>query len=77
MDTAIKRVVKAFLLQRDYNELLRLCQTDKRYWHILRTFLYETDENLRWPAIESVAVIMKRWWHDGSRERVREYIRRQ
>ena len=41
----------------------------------MRLCLYETDESLRWPAIEAVAKLMKRWWHEGSRERVREYIR--
>ncbi len=76
MDTSIKRTVDALLLQRGSGELLRLCQTDERYWHALRLYLYETDENLRWPAIEAVAELMGRWWHEGSREKVHEYIRR-
>jgi hypothetical protein len=76
VDTSIKQTVDALLLQRDTNELLRLCQTDGRYWRALRIYLYETDENLRWPAIEAVAELMRRWWHEGSRERVHEYIRR-
>ena len=73
MDTPIKQIVKNLLLQRNHGELISLCQTDKRYWHTLRLFLYETDENVRWPAIESVAILMNKWWHDGSKERVREY----
>jgi hypothetical protein len=76
VDTSIKQTVDALLLHRDSNELLRLCQTDERYWHVLRLYLYETDENLRWPAIEAVAELMGRWWHEGGRERVYEYIRR-
>jgi hypothetical protein len=76
VDTSIKQTVDALLLQGDSKELLRLCQTDERYWHALRLYLYETDENLRWPAIEAVAGLMGRWWHEGSRERVYEYIRR-
>jgi len=75
VDTSIKQQVKALLLQRDYDELLRLCRRDRRVWHTLRLCLYETDESLRWPAIEAVAELMKRWWHEGNRERVREYIR--
>jgi hypothetical protein len=76
VDTLIKQTVDALLLQGDSNELLRLCQTDERYWHALRLYFYETDENLRWPAIEAVAELMGRWWHESRRERVHEYIRR-
>jgi len=76
VDTSIKQTVDALLLQRDSNELIRLCQTDERYWRALRLYLYKTDENLRWPAIEAVAELMGRWWHEGSRERVYEYVRR-
>ncbi len=76
MDISIKQTVDALLLQRDSNELLRLCQTDERYWRALRLYLYETDENLRWPAIEAIAELMGRWWHESTRERVHEYIRR-
>ena len=75
MDKSVKRQVKTLLRQRDYVELLRLCQKDRRFWSTLRLFLYETDESLRWPAIEAVAMLMKRWWHEGSRDRVLEYIR--
>ncbi|MFC1892589.1 DVU0298 family protein [Chloroflexota bacterium] len=76
MDKSIKQIVKNLLLTRNHKELLRLCQTDKRYWRTLQLYLYETEENLRWPAIEAFAELMKRWWLEGSRERVREYIRR-
>jgi hypothetical protein len=75
MDTSIKQIVKGLLLHRDQNELLRLCQADKHYWSILQSYLYEVDENLRWPAIEAVAKLMKMLWHED-RERVKEYIRR-
>lgn len=76
MDTSIKQTIDALLLQRDGNELMDLCQTDERYWRALRLYLYETDEDLRWPAIEAVAGLMARWWHEGSTEKVREYVRR-
>ncbi len=76
MDTSIKQTVDALLLQGDSNGLLRLCQTDERYWRVLRLYLYETDENLRWPAIEAIAELMGWWWHEGSTEKVHEFIRR-
>ncbi|MFC1953664.1 DVU0298 family protein [Chloroflexota bacterium] len=75
MDTLIKQQVKALLIQRDYCELLRLCQRGKRYWRTLQLYLYETDENLRWPAIEVVAGLLNSWWHEGKKEKVKEYIR--
>jgi hypothetical protein len=64
------------LLQRDFPKLLDLCEKEKRLWRILRTTLYHSDEQLRWPAIEAVAKMMKRWWQAGHKEKVREYMRR-
>ncbi|MFC1976862.1 DVU0298 family protein [Chloroflexota bacterium] len=75
MDTLIRQQVKALLIQRDYSELVRLCQTERRFWRALRLCLYETDESLRWPAIEAVAELLKTWWHEGNREKVQEYIK--
>jgi len=75
MDKSTKEQVKTLLQQRNYDEILRLCQKDKRFWSTLRLFLYETDESLRWPAIEAVAMLLKSWWHEGQRDRVLEYIR--
>ena len=75
MDSSIKQMVEDVLLRRDFVELIRLCQTDRRFWGALRLYLYETDEDLRWPAIEAVAQLMQKWWHEGNREKVREYIR--
>ncbi|MFC2006337.1 DVU0298 family protein [Chloroflexota bacterium] len=71
----IRQQVKTLLVQRDYSELLRLCQRERRFWRALRLCLYETDESLRWPAIEAVAELLKTWWHEGNGEKVREYIR--
>jgi len=75
VDTSVKQRVRALLLKKDYNELTSLCRKERRFWHALKHYLYETDENLRWPAIKAVAELMKRWWLDGEEERVREYIR--
>ena len=76
MDLSIKQVVKDALIRRDYVELIRLCQADRRFWSALRLYLYETNEGLRWRAIEVVAELLKRWWRKGDKDKVREYIRR-
>lgn len=75
MDKSTKQQVRTLLLQKDYGEIIRLYQQDKRIWNILRSYLYDPDENLRWPAIEAVARLMKMWWAEGKQERVVEYIR--
>ena len=75
MDKAIKQQVAAYLRQRDYGELLDLCEKDRRFWTALRLCLYETEVSLYWPAIEAVATLMERWWQAGQEEKVREYIR--
>ncbi len=72
---SIKQQVKTLLQKRDYNRLLDLCQEDKHAWKVLRFSLYETDENIRWPAISVVAKLMQRWWQAGQKEKVREYMR--
>jgi hypothetical protein len=75
LDKSIKQQVKALLTKKDYGEIVRLCHTDKRFWRSLRLFLYETDETLRWDAIETIASLMGKWWHEGKKEAVLEYIR--
>ena len=77
MDKSIKQQVSNFLLQRDYIGLLDLCESDRQFWGALRLCHYESDENLRWPAIEATAGLMKRWWQASHEEKVREYIRGQ
>ncbi|MFC1972680.1 DVU0298 family protein [Chloroflexota bacterium] len=73
--SSVKQQVKTLLQQRGLEELLDLCQRDRRFWSALRRCLYETDENLSWPAIETVAGLMKRWWQAGNQDKVREYVR--
>ncbi len=75
MDLSIKQTVINTLLRKDYIDLIRLCQSERRFWGALRSCLYETDEDLRWPAIEATAGLMKKWWQEGYKEKVREYIR--
>ena len=75
MDKAIKQQVRDLLLHRKVDELLDLCEKDRRFWSALRLFLYETDDGMCWSAIEVTAGLMKRWWQAGKKEKVREYIR--
>ena len=76
MDIAIKQKVVLLLQQRDYGELLDLCEKDRRFWKALQRCLYETEVSVIWPAIEAIAKLMKRWWQAGHEEKVREYIRK-
>jgi hypothetical protein len=75
MDKSIKQRVRDLLEQRDYDSLLELCEKDRHFWKELRFSLYDTDERLRWSAIETVAKFMQRWWQAGEKEKVRDYIR--
>ncbi len=73
---SVKSNVHTLLLERDYDRLIVLCEEDRQAWKTLRDSLYETDENLIWPAIESIAMLMGKWWQAGEEEKVRESIRR-
>ena len=75
MNKSVKQRVSTLLRQSHYDELVRLCGEDRRFWNTLRLYTYDSDESLRWPAIESVAVLMEKWWQEGRRERVLEYVR--
>jgi hypothetical protein len=75
MDRSIKEQVEDLLRKRDFNPLLELCERDKRFWQEVRFRLYEIDESLRWPAIETAARRMQRLWNSGNEEKVRIYIR--
>ena len=74
MDRAINQQVKDLLRQEGRDKLIYLCKTDKRFWDALRFSLFETDENVRWPAIEITAQVVESWWREGCRENVRDYI---
>ena len=76
MDRAVKQQIRTLLMQRKYDRLIDLCQADKNAWKALRINLYTSDENLSWPTIEAIANLMQVWWHEGEKEKVREYIRR-
>ncbi|MDY6911386.1 MAG: hypothetical protein SVM79_03385, partial [Chloroflexota bacterium] len=47
----------------------------RRYWKALRLYVYETEDHLRWPAVEAIARLMQHWWQQGREENVKEYIR--
>lgn len=71
----IKKQVRDLLLQKDYTRLVDLCTKHKPFWRELKFSLYDIDKRIKWPAIEAVGKLMKHWWEQGDKERVREYIR--
>jgi len=75
VDISIKQQVAHLLRRRDFSRLLDLCETDRRFWKILQSCLYETEVRIIWPAAEAEAALMKRWWQANNEEKVREYIR--
>lgn len=75
MDKSIKQQVEDLLRRRDYIHLLDFCERDRHFWQEVRFRLYDIDGRLRWPAIETVAKLMTRWWHSGKEDKVRQYIR--
>ena len=68
MDKPQKKFVEDFLRKRDFGRLLDLCDRDRRFWQEVRFRLYDIDERLRWPAIETAARFMQYRWQSGQRE---------
>lgn len=75
MDKTVKKQAEDLLRKRDFDHLIELCESDRRFWQEVRFRLYEIDESLRWSAIETAARLMKKWWDAGREEKVRRYIR--
>jgi len=71
----IKTQVRELLEQREYDHVVDLCVIDRHAWQEVRFRLYDTNERIRWAAIEATAKLMKRWWQLKQREKVRDYIR--
>ena len=45
-------------------------------WRLVQSYLYQTDETLRWHAMEAIAIFSRRRWDSGYQERVVDFIRR-
>lgn len=75
MDKSVKQQVSELLRSKNQNSLLDLCEKDRRFWQEVRFRLYDIDEGLRWPAIETVSKFMLRLWDSGKNEKVRTYVR--
>jgi len=75
MKETVKKQIADLLRQRRIDNLMNLCEKDRHYWHEVRFRLYDLDENIRWPAIETVAQLMHLWWQFGKEDKVRQYIR--
>ena len=77
MDRSLIEVrVRKFILSMDYQKLIYLDENDRRVWRLIQSNLYQTDETLRWHAIEAVAAFMRRWWDNNRQEKVLDYMRR-
>jgi hypothetical protein len=75
MKEVIKAEVKELLEQKEYERLVDLCVIDRHAWQEVRFRLYDTNERIRWAAIEVTAKLMKRWWQLKQREKVRNFMR--
>lgn len=75
METSVKKQVEDLLRRRDFDTLLDLCEQDRHFWQEVRFRLYDIDERIRWPASETAAKLMQRWWNAGREEKIRQYIR--
>jgi hypothetical protein len=69
-----KEVVRRLLRQANHMDLITLCDLDGHYWRQLRFRLYDTEDIIRWRAIEAVGKLMA-YWHPKNSERVIEYVR--
>mgnify|MGYP005843765479 CR=1 FL=1 len=75
MDRPDDRSIIALLQDGNIGEAVSQCEADRRAWKLLRTLIYETDEEVLWPALEAIGEVMRRRWSTGRKESVREYIR--
>jgi hypothetical protein len=75
MKEVIKARVRELLEQKEYDYLVDLCVIDRHAWQEVRFRLYDTNERIRWAAIEATAKLMKRWWQLKQMEKVRDFIR--
>ncbi len=75
MKELIKAQVRELLEQKKYTQLANLCLIDRYAFQELRFRLYETNERIRWSAIEATAKLMQRWWQLKQQEKVRGFIR--
>lgn len=75
MEKPAKERIGDLLRKRDFGALVGLCAKDGRFWQEVRFRLYDIDDGLRWPAIETAARFMQYRWQSGHEEKVRRYIR--
>ena len=68
MDKAIKKQIETLLKNRDFDSLLELCKKDRHFWQEIRFRLYDLNDEIRWPAIETVGKVMQHWWQSGQEE---------
>ncbi len=71
----LKQKINNLVKKRRFEEIILVCQREKRGFKVLRSLLYASDERVCWAAVEAVAKLMQNWWQNGKKERVREFIR--
>jgi hypothetical protein len=54
MTNPVKQKIRSCLTARDYDAIVTYSHDERRVWKSLRSFLYELDDNLKWPAIEAI-----------------------
>ncbi|AEE14811.1 hypothetical protein Thena_1192 [Thermodesulfobium narugense DSM 14796] len=62
------------LKNRNYEEIVFLCNKERRFWSFLKSRLYDPDILIRYRAVEAVGLYMKYLW-DENEEKVRVFIR--
>ncbi len=72
---SLKIEIDNLLKERKFEELVNLCEKEKRAWQEVRYRLYSLDEVIRWAAVEAVGYFMKLLWENRREEKVRNYIR--
>lgn len=75
MEDPNSRSLIALLRAGDIGAAASMCEEDRRAWKLLRPLIYETDEEVLWPALGAIGELMHRRWSAGREEFVREYIR--
>ncbi len=70
-----KKKLKSLVKERNFEEIVRLCNQNIRNFTYLKQLLYDKDEEVGWKAVEAVAHVLRDWWRQGKEDQVRQVIR--
>ncbi|AWB10511.1 hypothetical protein TDSAC_1166 [Thermodesulfobium acidiphilum] len=68
------KIILELLKNRNYEEIVFLCNKERRFWSFLKSRLYDPDMLIRYRAVEAVGLYMKDLWNKDE-EKVRVFIR--